>query len=184
MPPQGAIVWFTGLSGAGKTTLCREVAAALNARNIPTTSLDGDELRKTLCAGLGFSREDREENVRRVAALANTHAANGELVLVALISPYRSMRQAVRDHSPNFIEVYVNAPLATCINRDPKGLYKRALAQEIQSFTGISDPYEPPLTPEVEVNTELDSAQSSAAKIITALDALLKLQPTPPETAP
>jgi len=137
-------------------------------------ALDADEVRLTLSRGLGYSRRDREENVRRIASLAGTLAAPGVIVLVAAISPYRSMRQELREKLHNFIEVYVNAPLATCIARDPKGLYQRALAGEIGSFTGIGDPYEPPLAPDIECNTDGDSVDVSADKLIAALGRILR----------
>jgi adenylylsulfate kinase len=172
----GAIAWFTGLSGAGKTTLCLAVLEQLRKRGIAVEMLDGDEMRRTVCAGLGFSREDREENVRRIAAVAEELAMKGALVLVAAIAPYRAMRQGVRERVSRFVEVYVNASLETCIERDTKGLYKRALAREIESFTGVSDPYEPPLAPEIECKTEFDSVEVSVAVLIATLGRILQLE--------
>jgi adenylylsulfate kinase len=119
--------------------------------------LDADALRKGFCAGLGFSRADRTENIRRIAELARRLTQNGAVVLVAAIAPYRDVRLAAREHVGEFLEVYVNAPLATCIERDPKGLYARAIAGEIPQFTGISDPYEVPLSPDVECRTDVES---------------------------
>jgi adenylylsulfate kinase len=171
-----ATVWFTGLSGAGKTTLCGALAERLRAHGVAVTILDADELRRTLSHDLGYSREDREENVRRIAALAETLATPGVIVLVAAIAPYCAMREELRAKLHNFVEVYVNAPLSTCIARDPKGLYRRALSGEIDSFTGISDPYEPPLAPDIECHTDRDSVDVSTGKLIAALGRILKLQ--------
>jgi adenylylsulfate kinase len=172
----GLAVWFTGLSGAGKTTLCHALADALQASGLMVAVLDGDEMRRTLCADLGYSHEDREENIRRIGAIAEEMVASGTIVLVAAISPYRAMRAEVRRRIGNFVEVYVNAPLATCIERDTKGLYRRALACEIDSFTGISDPYEEPLAPEIECNTAEESVEVSTAKLLADFDRLWKLR--------
>jgi adenylylsulfate kinase len=165
----GLVVWFTGLSGAGKTTLCDAVAERLRGLGIAVAVLDGDVLRHGVNADLGYSRGDREENIRRIGAMAEELVAWQTIVLVAAISPYRAMRDAVRRRIPAFVEVYVNAPLATCMERDPKGLYRRALAGEITGFTGISDPYEPPLTPDVECNTADESVSASADRVMAAL---------------
>lgn len=176
MSRRGLIVWFTGLSGAGKTTLCGAVAEQLRMRGSKVAVLDGDELRRTVNIDLGYSRKDREENIRRIGELAEELAAQQTLVLVAAISPYRTMRDMLRKRLPVFVEVFVNAPLATCMERDTKGLYRRALAGEIASFTGVSDPYEPPLAPEVECNTAEESIEASAGKVMAALACML----TPP----
>jgi adenylylsulfate kinase len=174
----GLAIWFTGLSGSGKTTLCRMLEEALLLEGVPVKVLDGDEVRCTFCVGLGFSREDREENIRRIAAVAEDLVAQRVIVLVAGISPYRAMRENVRRRIPNFVEVYVNAPLAICIERDPKGLYRRAIANEIPSFTGISDPYEPPLSPEIECDTANESISASAEKVIVCAMRILQLRET------
>jgi adenylylsulfate kinase len=166
----GAIVWFTGLSGSGKTTLSGALAQRLSMRGCVVKVLDADDLRRTLSAGLGYSAEDREENIRRIASLAEALANVGVTVLVAAITPYRRMRQELRQRLRNYVEVYVATPLATCIARDPKGLYRRALADEIQSFTGISDLYERPLAPDIECSTEKDSVNASVDKLVAALD--------------
>jgi len=150
-------VWFTGLSAAGKSTLASALGKKLRKADVPTVVLDADALRKGFCAGLGFSRADRTENVRRIAELARRLTQNGAVVLVAAIAPYRDIRLAAREHVGEFLEVYVNAPLAVCIERDPKGLYARAIAGEIPQFTGISDPYEEPLMPDVECKTDVES---------------------------
>jgi adenylylsulfate kinase len=173
----GLAVWFTGLSGAGKTTLCHALADTLQATGLTVAILDGDEMRRTVCSDLGYGREDREENIRRIASIAQGMVASGTVVLVAAISPYRAMRAEVRHRIRNFVEVYVNAPLATCVARDPKGLYRRALAFEIDSFTGISSPYEPPLAPEIECRTGEESVQASTARLIADFDRLWKLRP-------
>jgi len=169
----GLAIWFTGLSGAGKTTLCRALAESLRAQGAAVEVLDGDEMRRSLTAGLGYSREDREENIRRITSLAKQLVAQQKIVLVAAIAPYRAMRDRIRRQFPALVEVYVNAPLATCIQRDPKGLYRKALAGEIDCFTGISAPYEPPLAPEVQCNTAEESVSESAAKVMAAVTRLL-----------
>lgn len=168
-PDTGLTVWFTGLSGAGKTTLANAVAKHLRRADVPTVLLDADVLRHGFCAGLGFSREDRVENVRRIAELAQRLSANGAVVLVAAIAPYRDIRLAARKCIGQFIEVYVNAPLPTCIERDPKGLYARAIAGEISHFTGISDPYEAPLSPDIECRTDLQSVDDCTAMVLGAV---------------
>ena len=167
--PSGMTLWFTGLSGAGKTTLCRAVADYLRAEGFPVAVLDGDEVRQTICAGLGYSREDREENIRRITMAAEGLVESGVVTLVAAISPYAAMRAEARKRLGSFIEIYVNASLPTCIDRDTKGLYRRALIGEIPSFTGISDPYEPPLAPEIECNTEVETIDQCVAKILNTV---------------
>ena len=169
---RGGIVWLTGLSGAGKSTL----VGALAARLLPVRRvevLDGDEVRSFLSRGLGFSREDRDTNVQRIAYVARLLAKQGVLALVAAISPYAATRDDLRRRSEAaghpFVEVYVNAPLATVIERDVKGLYRRALDGEIGHFTGISDSYEPPTAPAVEVRTDLETPLESEARILAAL---------------
>ena len=170
----GGIVWFTGLSGAGKTTLATAVSSRLaTIRSVEL--LDGDELRTFVSAGLGFSRADRDINLQRIAYIARLLAKHGVLVFVAAISPYADTRADLRRLSESaghqFIEVFVNAPLDTVVERDVKGLYKRALAGELPSFTGISDPYEPPSDPAVEVRTDRDSQDACATVILAALEA-------------
>jgi adenylylsulfate kinase len=165
----GLTVWFTGLSGAGKTTLCNAVATELLAHGFKVEVLDGDIVRRQLNNDLGFSRADRDENIRRIGYVALLLSRNGVVVLVAAISPYREIREEVRKDIPNFIEVYVNAPLATCEQRDPKGLYKRARAKAITGFTGIDDPYQPPLDPEVECKTDHETITASTNKVVSAV---------------
>lgn len=171
---RGAIVWLTGLSGAGKSTLATAIAGELAPRR-PVELLDGDEMRLYLTAGLGFSRADRDTNVHRIAYVGRLLAKHGVLVFVAAIAPYRETRAALAQLSAaaghDFIEVYVNAPLATVEERDVKGLYAKARAGEIPSFTGVSDPYEPPDAPAIEVHTDRETREASAQNIIAALAA-------------
>jgi adenylyl-sulfate kinase len=170
----GGIVWMTGLSGAGKSTLSTAIAARL-APLRPVELLDGDDVRTFLSAGLGFSRADRDTNVQRIAYVGRLLAKHGVLVFVAAISPYADTRAQLRAQSEAaghaFVEVFVHAPLQTVIERDVKGLYRRAQAGEIPSFTGISDPYEPPTAPDVEVRTDRDDRAACEARIIAALAA-------------
>jgi adenylyl-sulfate kinase len=167
---RGAVVWFTGLSGAGKSTLAEALAPELRALGRRVEVLDGDVVRTHLSSGLGFSREDRDTNVRRIGFVAQLLARNGVFVITAAISPYRETRAWCREAARgDFLEVYVNAPLATCIARDVKGLYKRALAGEIKEFTGVSDPYEPPLAPDLEVRTDQVTIEQGVAGVIAAL---------------
>lgn len=161
----GVTVWFTGLSGSGKTTISRAVETKLAQHGDRVELLDGDLVRQTLTKDLGFSRADREENIRRIGFVANLLTRNGVIVLVSAISPYRVVRQEVRQAIGSFIEVYVNAPLEVCEQRDVKGLYRRARAGEIKQFTGIDDPYEPPLVPEITCYTAEETVEASATKV-------------------
>jgi len=165
----GFTLWFTGLSGAGKSTLATAVAAELREAGVSIEILDGDEFREQLSKGLGFSREDRDTNIRRIGYVAKLLSRHGVGVISAAISPYRSTRDEVRTSIPNFVEVYVNASVDECARRDVKGLYQKALAGEIKHFTGVSDPYEAPLTPELVVHTENESVTESAERILTLL---------------
>jgi adenylylsulfate kinase len=167
---RGVTVWFTGLSGAGKTTICQEVERVLRARGRKVEVLDGDVVRRSLTKGLGFSKADRDENIRRIGFVAHLLTRNGVIVLVAAISPYREIRDECRAGIGDFIEVWVNAPLEVCEQRDDKGLYRKARAGEIKGFTGIDDPYEPPLAAEVECRTDVESVEASAAKVLRALE--------------
>lgn len=169
----GRIVWFTGLSGAGKSTLAEAVSKRLAGAGHAVELLDGDIVRNHLSKGLGFSPEDRAENVRRIAFVANLLARHGVIVLVPVIAPYRSIREEVRRLSPTYFEVYVNAPLDVCERRDPKGLYRRARAGELAHFTGVDDPYEAPEFPEIECRTDLENVEECAAKIVRELAAVL-----------
>ena len=142
MKQRGVTIWFTGLSGAGKTTISRAVAEELRSHGHQLEILDGDVVRQNLTKGLGFSKEDRDENIRRIGFVSHLLTRNGVIVLVSAISPYREIREEVRQRIGDFVEIYVNAPLAVCEGRDVKGLYQRARAGEIKGFTGIDDPYE------------------------------------------
>ncbi|MEQ8961538.1 MAG: adenylyl-sulfate kinase [Coleofasciculus sp. C2-GNP5-27] len=172
MNQRGVTIWFTGLSGAGKTTITQALAKTLQEKECKLEVLDGDIVRQNLTKGLGFSKEDRDENIRRIGFVSHLLTRNGVIVLVSAISPYREIREEVRQRIGDFIEVYVNAPLATCEERDVKGLYKRARAGEILGFTGIDDPYEPPLNPEVECRTDLEELSESVAKVLQKLEEL------------
>jgi adenylyl-sulfate kinase len=169
-PRRGFTLWLTGLSGAGKSTLASALAERLRADGAAVEVLDGDEVREHLSKGLSFSREDRDINVRRIANVAKLLCRNGVAVITAAISPYRAARdEARREIGDAFVEVYVNASLETCIRRDVKGLYGRALAGTITAFTGVSDPYEPPAAPDVEVNTERETLAESVEKVLGTL---------------
>jgi bifunctional enzyme CysN/CysC len=170
---QGAVVWFTGLSSAGKTTLSNAVYERLWSRGHRVQLLDGDEVRLNLCRGLGFSKEDRNENVRRIGFVAELLGRHGVIALVSAISPYRAARDGLRESISNFLEVYVNAPLHVCEGRDVKGLYRRARSGDIHHFTGIDDPYEPPLNPDVECRTDSRTVADCVDKVVERLDALL-----------
>lgn len=169
MNHRGVTVWFTGLSGAGKTTITKELADKLKAQGCKIEILDGDIIRQNLTKGLGFSKEDRDENIRRIGFVSHLLTRNGVIVLVSAISPYREIREEVRKRIGDFVEVYVNAPLAVCEDRDVKGLYERARAGEIKGFTGIDDPYEEPLNPEVECRTDQEELSGSVTKVISKL---------------
>jgi adenylylsulfate kinase len=163
------VIWFTGLSGAGKTTLAHALGSKLENLGMSVEVLDADKLRQELSADLGYSPQDRDRNVRRISALAKQLSEMGKVVLVACISPYRRLREEVRASHPYFIEVFVNAPLGVCEHRDVKGLYARARAGEISEFTGISSPYEPPLQPEVECRTDIESVEACCEKVFRVM---------------
>ncbi|MDQ7054098.1 MAG: adenylyl-sulfate kinase [candidate division KSB1 bacterium] len=167
---RGVTIWLTGLSGAGKSTITEHLVPMLKARGKKVEVLDGDVVRTNLSKGLGFSKEDRDTNIRRIGFVCHLLTRNGVVAIAAAISPYKAVRQEVREMIGDFVEVYVKASLETCIQRDVKGLYKKALAGEIKQFTGISDPYEPPDNPEVICDTETETPQESAAKIVAYLE--------------
>src|SRR5438876_795731 len=173
----GFALWFTGLSGAGKSTLAAAVSQELRRHGIRVEVLDGDEVRQNLSQGLGFSRADRDTNIRRIGYVAKLLTRNGVAVITAAISPYRAVREEVRRDigvggGGAFVEVFVKASLDECIRRDTKGLYRRALVGEIPQFTGVSDPYEEPLAPDLVIDTEREEVADSASRV---LDRLLEL---------
>ncbi|XTZ09679.1 MAG: adenylyl-sulfate kinase [cyanobacterium endosymbiont of Rhopalodia yunnanensis] len=165
MERQGVTIWLTGLSGAGKSTITHVLGKQLSDRGYSVEILDGDIVRTNLTKGLGFSKEDRDTNIRRIGFVASLLTRHGVIVLVSAISPYRDIRDEVRARIGNFVEIFVNAPLDVCEDRDVKGLYKRARSGEIKSFTGIDDPYECPLNPEIECRTDLETLEESVNKI-------------------
>ena len=170
----GFTLWLTGLSGAGKTTLAQELKTELKVRGIGVEILDGDEVRTNLSQGLGFSKADRDTNIRRIGYVCRLLSRNGVGVLSAAISPYREVRDEVRNDiekdGAEFIEVFVKCPVAVLAERDVKGLYKKALAGEIKEFTGVSDPYEEPLKPDITVETDRETVGESTRKIIFELE--------------
>lgn len=169
MKQTGAAVWFTGFSGAGKSTIADALTEKLKSEGYRMEVLDGDEIREHLTKDLGFSKEDRDTNIRRIGFVAKLLARNGVIVLVPVISPYRAIREEMRANIDNFVEVFVNAPLSVCESRDVKGLYKKVRAGQIKQFTGIDDPYEPPTNPEVECRTDLEELDESVDKIFNKL---------------
>ena len=166
---QGLTVWLTGLSGAGKTTICKSVHVDLAARGCRVEVLDADIVRKQFWPDLGFSKAERDENIRRIGFLAELLTRNGIIVLVAAISPYRATRDEVRNKICKFVEVHVDAPLHVCEARDPKGLYRRARSGELQGFTGIDDPYEAPFAPEIRCATDTETVSTSRDRVVSAV---------------
>lgn len=183
---EGMTVWLTGLPSAGKTTIGLQVTERLRAAGLNVEFLDGDVIRKHLFRELGYTKHDRDENVLRLAFLAQLLSRNGVIVLVAAIAPYRAIRAQIRESSGNFVEVYVNAVPSVCEQRDVKGLYRKARQGELVGFTGVDDPYEPPLQPEVECRTDQETIDQSTAKVLgyvlgrlpasTAIDVRKRLQ--------
>ena len=169
----GFTIWVTGLSGSGKSTLTAILERALRDRGRRVEVLDGDEVRQHLTKGLGFSRQDRDENIRRVGWVCELLTRNDVVAIAAVISPYRAVREEVRERIGRFVEVYMEAPLEVLAERDVKGLYRRAQAGEIENFTGVSDPYEPPLDPDVVCYSDgTETAEESAAKVMAKLVSL------------
>ncbi len=166
---KGFTLWFTGLSGAGKTTISTIVEQQLRGRGLNVEALDGDVVRTHLSKGLGFSKEDRDTNILRIAFVCKLLTRNGVATLASAISPYREIRDQARSEIGNFIEVYVKCSLEECVKRDVKGLYEKALRGEIANFTGVSDPYEEPLNPELVIDTCTESPEESASRVIGCL---------------
>jgi adenylylsulfate kinase len=169
---KGVTVWFTGLPCSGKTTLALKLSEALGKRGIESENLDGDVTRKYLSKGLGFSKEDRDENIRRVGFVCSLLTRHGAVTTAAFVSPYRSIREENRKLIGNFVEVYVKCSLEKCMERDVKGMYKKALAGEIKNFTGVSDPFEEPERPELVVETDKESEEESLQKVLGKLEEL------------
>ncbi len=175
---RGFTLWFTGLSGSGKTTISEIVEKELRERGHRVEVLDGDVVRTNLSRGLNFSKEDRDINILRIGFVAELLTRNGVAVIVSAISPYREARDQVRRNiGEDFVEVYVDAPLEVCAERDVKGLYKKAFAGEIEQFTGVSDPYEPPAAPELHIKTGEEEPHESARRVLLKLDELGYLRP-------
>lgn len=171
---RGFVLWFTGLSGSGKSTLSERIWSEFRSRGYRVELLDGDEVRTHLSKGLGFSKEDRDTNIRRIGWVARILARNGVIAITAAISPYAQIRDQIRcdvvnEAGAGFVEIFTSAPLEALVERDVKGLYKKALAGEIQNFTGVSDPYEAPRSPEVTVFTSTETVEESTAKILKYL---------------
>lgn len=172
MEHQGFTLWFTGLSGAGKTTVSRVIEKELRDRGMKVEVLDGDVIRENLSKGLGFSKEDRDTNIRRIGWVCEVLSRNGVVAIAAAISPYREIRDEIRGKVENFVEIYAECPIPVLAERDVKGLYKKALAGEIKNFTGVSDPYEAPLNAEVTYHSDNETVQESAQKILNKLEEL------------
>ncbi len=178
MGNKGFTIWFTGLSGSGKTTLSKMVESELRRRGVEKVELlDGDVIRTHLSKGLGFGKEDRDTNIKRIGFVCSLLSRNGVVTIAAAISPYRDVRDFNRKEIGDFVEIYCKCPVEVCIKRDVKGLYKKALAGEIKNYTGIDDPYEEPLNPEVVLETDREMPEESVKKIIQKLESLGYLPP-------
>lgn len=176
----GAVVWFTGLPSSGKSTIAHAVYQHLLGRGLAVELLDGSEVRESLSRGLGFSREDREENVRRIGYVAKLLSRNGVIAICAAVSPYRATRNEVRRNTTNFIEVYVECPVAVAEARDTDGMYAKARRGEIEEFTGVNAPYEPPDAPEVHIHADRESVHDAAWKVLRTLE-MIGIIPSAPD---
>ena len=174
----GFTIWLTGLSGAGKSTLARALETALRERQRHVEVLDGDEVRENLSKGLGFSKEDRNTNIRRIAYVAGLVTRSGGVAITAAISPYRSVRDEARTQIGAFVEVFMRCPLGVLMKRDTKGLYAKAMRGEIAQFTGVSDPYEEPLNAEIVVDSDVEDVAESVQKVLAKLETLGYLTPS------
>lgn len=172
MEHQGFTLWFTGLSGAGKTTVSKQIAEQLRQRGMKVEVLDGDVVRENLSKGLGFSKADRDTNIRRIGWVCEVLSRNGVVAIAAAISPYREIRDEIRGKVGHFVEVYASCPIDVLAERDVKGLYKKAIAGEIKNFTGIDDPYEAPLDPEVTIYSDRETVEESIQKVMGKLEAM------------
>ncbi len=168
----GFVLWFTGLSASGKSAVADRVAERLKKRGLKIERLDGDIVRKSLTKDLGFTEEDRNENIKRVTFVAKLLSRNDVGVIASFISPYRAVRDHVREEVTNFVEIFAHCPLEVCIERDPKGLYKKALNGEVDNFTGISHPYEEPKDPDIRLETHKESIEESTEKVIKKIEAM------------
>lgn len=166
---QGLTIWFTGLPCSGKSTLAQLLHQELCAAQVRSEILDGDEIRQRLTKGLGFSKEDRIENVRRIAYVAKLLTRNGVIAIAAAISPYRAVRNEIKKDIGRCAEIFLDCPVEVCMSRDVKGLYKKALAGEIKQFTGVDDPYEAPLNPDLVLKTAAEDAQASLSRVLAFL---------------
>ncbi|MGJ5816988.1 adenylyl-sulfate kinase [Paludibaculum fermentans] len=179
----GCTLWFTGMSGSGKSTLSNLLSARLRAMGARVEVLDGDVLRTQLCRGLTFSKQDREENIRRIGFICELLTRNGVIAIAAAISPYREGRDELRSRIANFVEIHMDCPVDVLVERDVKGLYKKALSGEIKHFTGISDPYEPPLAPEVTIDSSRQTPEEGISAILNCMEGLGIIS-SPYETIP
>ncbi|GCF10498.1 adenylyl-sulfate kinase [Dictyobacter arantiisoli] len=179
MANAGFTIWFTGLSGAGKSTLSEALELRLRARGRNVEILDGDKVRTHLSKGLGFSKEDRDTNIKRIAFVAGLLTRNGVVCISAAIAPYRDARAWAREEIGNFVEIYVKCPLEVCRQRDVKGLYKLVDEGKVKNFTGVDDPYEEPLNPELVVETDKETIEESVDRIFAKLEELGYLEPVP-----
>jgi adenylyl-sulfate kinase len=168
----GATLWFTGLPSSGKSTIAREVFQRLLDRGLPVELLDGAEVRESLSRGLGFSKEDREEHIRRIGYVAKLLSRNGVIAICAAVSPYRATRDEVRRNTTHFVEIYVECPVEVAEKRDRDGWYARARRGEVQDFTGVNAPYEPPTSPEVHIRSDHESVDDAATRVLARLEDL------------